>query len=87
MIESIYLIESIREKHRIAPILAERERYLRYLCEIGVRRERVREVASMLLNVVRLLELNVRRPVGRMKSHAVASVESRPIRTSTSQTR
>ena len=64
VIESIYLIESIREKHRIAPMFAERERYLRYLSEIGVRRERVREVASMLLHVVRLLELNVTRPVG-----------------------
>lgn len=63
MIDSIFLIESIREKHRTAPCLTERERYLAYLFEIGTRRERIRNVASMLLHVVRLLKLDSSRPV------------------------
>ena len=64
MIDSVFLIESVREKHRRAPLFAERERYLRYLFEIGIRRERVRNVATMLLHVVRLLKLDSSRPVG-----------------------
>jgi hypothetical protein len=64
MIDSVFLVESIREKHRKAPLLAERERYLAYLFEIGTRRERVRNVATMLLHIVRLLELNSPRHVG-----------------------
>ena len=63
MIDSVFLIESIREKHRTAPCLAERERYVTYLCEMGTRRERVRNVASMLLHVVRMLRLDSLRPV------------------------
>jgi integrase/recombinase XerD len=63
MIDSVFLVESLREKHRNAPCLRERERYLTYLCEIGTRRERVRNVASMLLHVVRLLKLESSRLV------------------------
>jgi integrase/recombinase XerD len=58
MIDSVFLVESIREKHRKAPLLVEREKYIEYLFEIGTRRERVRNVATMLLHIVRLLELN-----------------------------
>ena len=50
MMDSVFLIESIRETHRTAPLFAEREKYLRYLLEIGIRRERVRNVATMLLH-------------------------------------
>lgn len=64
MIESIFLVESVREKHRNAPLFAERERYLAYLFEIGAQRERLRSVARMLLHVVRLLKLESSRPVG-----------------------
>jgi integrase/recombinase XerD len=64
MIDSVFLIESVREKHREAPLFAERERYLTYLFEIGTRRERVRNVATILLHVVRLLKLDSTRPVG-----------------------
>jgi|SRR6185437_13007392 len=64
MIDSIFLIESVREKHRRAPLFAEREKYLSYLLEIGTRRERVRNVACMLLNIVRLLKLDSFRQVG-----------------------
>jgi integrase/recombinase XerD len=63
MIDSVFLIESVREKHRQAPLLLERERYLAYLFGIGTRRERVRNVATMLLHVVRILELQSSRPV------------------------
>jgi len=64
MIDSVFLIESDRQKHRTAPLFQERERYLTYLFEIGSRRERVRDVATMLLHVVRLLELESPRPIG-----------------------
>ncbi len=64
MIDSVFLIESVRETHRRAPLFAERERYLRYLFEIGIGRERIRNVATMLLHIVRLLKLDSSRPVG-----------------------
>jgi integrase/recombinase XerD len=64
MIDSVFLVECERKKHREAPLLRERERYLTYLFEIGTRRERIRNVATMLLHVVRLLELETPRPVG-----------------------
>lgn len=64
MIDSVFLIESVREKHRRAPLLAERERYLTYLFEIGTRREQVRSIACMLLQVVQALKLHTARPVG-----------------------
>ena len=64
LLNSVFLIESVRAKHRQAPLFAERERYLTYLVEIGTRREHVRNVAAMLLHVVRLLNLNSSRPVG-----------------------
>jgi len=64
MIDSVYLIASVREKHRKAPLFVEREKYLSYLLEIGTDRERVRSVATMLLHVVRLLQLDSLRPVG-----------------------
>ena len=63
MIDSVFFDESVREKHRKAPLFAEREKYLTYLFEIGTRRERVRNVATMLLHVVRLLKLESSRPV------------------------
>lgn len=64
MINSIFFTESIREKHRKAPLLAERERYLAYLFEIGAKREHLQSVARMLLHVIRLLKLHSSRPVG-----------------------
>lgn len=64
MMDSVFLVANIREKHRKAPLLMERERYLAYLFEIGTRRERVRNVATMLLHIVRLLELDSPRLVG-----------------------
>src|SRR4051812_32751877 len=63
MIDSVFLVERFRDIHRKAPCLTEREEYLAYLFEIGTRRERVRNVATMLLHVVRLLKLDSSRPV------------------------
>lgn len=63
-IDSVFLVESVREKHRTAPLFAERDRYLAYLAEIGTHRERIRSIATMLLHVVRLLDLRSFRPVG-----------------------
>jgi site-specific recombinase XerD len=64
MIDSVFLIESLREKHRNAPLLAERERYLTYLLQIGGHRAHVREIANMLLTVIQVLKLDSTRPVG-----------------------
>ncbi len=64
MIDSVFLIESLREKHRNAPLLAERERYLTYLLQIGAHRAHVRDIANMLLAVVQVLNLDSTRPVG-----------------------
>jgi integrase/recombinase XerD len=63
MIDFVYLTESVREKHRNAPLFVERQKYLTYLSEIGTDRKRVRHVATMLLHVVRLLRLDSPRPV------------------------
>lgn len=64
MIDSVFLAERLREEHREAPLLAERERYLTYLFAIGLPRVRVRNAATMLLHVVQLLKLDSSRPVG-----------------------
>lgn len=62
--DSVFLVESVREKHRNAPLLAEREKYLAHLFEIGGRRRNVRKIATMLLNVVRVFRLESPRPIG-----------------------
>lgn len=64
MIDSVFLVRSILEKHRNAPLVEERERYLTYLFEIGTCRDRLRDIATLLLHVVRLLNLESMRPVG-----------------------
>jgi site-specific recombinase XerD len=64
MIDSIYLFQSSRDKQRMAPMFMERERYLRYLSQIGTSRQSIKIVATMLLHVVRVLELKATRPVG-----------------------
>jgi len=64
VIETVFVDERVWEKHRLAPLLPEREQYLKYLSEIGTRRERIRNIATMLLHVVRLLKLESLHPVG-----------------------
>ncbi|WP_109487960.1 site-specific integrase [Occallatibacter savannae] len=62
-IDSVFQIDTLREQHQSAPLLREREKYLNYLFQIGTRRERVRNVATMLLHVMRLLEFEEPRSV------------------------
>src|ERR1700754_1773109 len=57
MIDHIFVFESTRSRQRIAPLLKEREEYLRYLLQQGVGISRLRTVAAMLLNIVRLFDL------------------------------
>ena len=62
--DSVFADLRVSDKHRRAPLFAEREKYLTYLTEIGVRRMRLQKVATMLLHVVRLLNLESPRPIG-----------------------
>jgi integrase/recombinase XerD len=63
MIESIFVFESTRARQREAPLLKEREQYLSYMLSEGVSKQRVRTIASMLLHVIRLMELSCLRVV------------------------
>jgi integrase/recombinase XerD len=63
MIESIFVFESTRARQREAPLLQEREQYLSYMLSEGVSKQRVRTIASMLLHVIRLMELSCLRVV------------------------
>lgn len=63
MIDSLFSLECVREKHRQAPMLVEREKYLSYLAEIGVQQRRLKLIANMLIHVVRLLEIEEIRPI------------------------
>jgi hypothetical protein len=58
MIENIFTVESARLRHREAPMLEERERYLSHLFNQGTSVHRVQIIASMLLHVIRLMELS-----------------------------
>jgi hypothetical protein len=63
MIETLFTWPSVRSKQLEAPLLKEREQYLRHMLNEGVSIEHVKTVATMLLHVVRLLELNRPRTV------------------------
>src|SRR5712664_4961173 len=63
MIESLFVFESTRSRQRNAPLLKERGEYLSYMLDQGVSRQRVRTIASMLLHIVRLMELSCPRAV------------------------
>ena len=63
MIEDIFAFESSRIRQREAPLFKEREQYLSYMLDQGVSRARLKSVASMLLHVVRLLDLETLRLV------------------------
>jgi hypothetical protein len=57
MIESIFVFKSTRSRQREAPLFREREQYLSYMLDQGVSKQRLRTIASMLLHVIRLMEL------------------------------
>jgi integrase/recombinase XerD len=63
MIEDIYVRERSRIRQRNAPLFKEREQYLSYMLDRGVSKRRLKSVASMLLHVVRLLNLETLRVV------------------------
>jgi hypothetical protein len=65
MIDNLFAWKRIQTKQREAPLLKERERYLLALLNQGVCKGRVRSIASVLLHVIRLLELHQMRPVSR----------------------
>ena len=58
MIESLFSKQNVRSKQLTAPLLREREEYLVRLLSQEVSTTRVRDIASMLLHVVRLLKLD-----------------------------
>lgn len=63
MFDGLFTYQSARSKQREAPLLLQREQYLSHIYHEGVSKERVRSVASMLLHIVRLMELNNLREV------------------------
>ena len=69
MIENLFVFESTRLRQRGAPLLEEREQYLSHMLEQGVSRQRVRTIASMLLHIVRLMELTSVRSVDMTEIH------------------
>jgi integrase/recombinase XerD len=63
MIEGLFTWPCVRSKQLEAPLLKEREQYLFHLLSQEVSTARVRTIASMLLHIVRLLELDCPRIV------------------------
>jgi hypothetical protein len=58
MIETISPWPSVRLRHESAPLLKEREQYLKHLLQLGYSRVSVRNTAAYLVHVVRLLNMN-----------------------------
>jgi len=52
MIELIFFWKRVQERHRCAPLLKERERYLVHRREHGFTRERLSTTANLLLQIV-----------------------------------
>jgi hypothetical protein len=73
MIDSVFLGDTIREKHRNAPLFAERDSYLTHLLQNGCRRRSVRNVASMLLMSCACSKWTHLGPWGWMKSREVVN--------------
>ena len=61
--DEIYAFKSAKDRHRAAPLLKEREQYLRHLLDEGVDRKSVRYRAAYLIHAVRLLGLTELRAV------------------------
>jgi integrase/recombinase XerD len=65
MIESLFTWPRLRQKQSTAPLLKQREDYLSHLLSLGISTQRVRTVATMLLHIMRLMELDCPR-IGNM---------------------
>jgi integrase/recombinase XerD len=63
MIEGILEEPLALTRHRMAPLLGEREEFLSLLLRQGTSHHRVRSVAAYLIHIVRLMELTSLRSV------------------------
>ena len=63
MIETIFVLERARQRQREAPLLRERELFLAHLLQLGCDLKQVRSIASLLLHVIRLLQLQTLRHI------------------------
>ena len=63
MMDSIWEQAGARRRHRVAPLLKEREQYLSHLLQRGTSQHRVRSVAAYLIHIIRLMELTTLRKV------------------------
>src|ERR1700733_11236197 len=72
--ETLFVVPSARSRHEAAPLWPERERYLLHLLRQGTSRQNVRSTASVLLQVVRLLELSTMRTVDCSEIEAAAKI-------------
>ena len=57
MIETIFTFESSRSRQRAAPLLQLREDFLAYLHREGIKIQRLRSIAGMLLQIIRIMNL------------------------------
>lgn len=65
MIETLSPFPIVRMRHEAAPLLAEREQYLRHLLQRGFNRAVVRCTAAYLIHIVRIMQLTELRTVNR----------------------
>jgi integrase/recombinase XerD len=63
MMDSILEQSWARRRHRVAPLLKEREQYLSHLLQRGTSKHRVRSVAAYLIHIIRLMKLTTLRRV------------------------
>jgi integrase/recombinase XerD len=67
VIETISPWPSVRLRHESAPLLKEREQYLKHLSQQGYSRVSIRNTAAYLVHVVRLLNMNSMRIIPQQK--------------------
>ena len=63
MIDTIFVLERARQRQKEAPLLRERELFLAHLIQSGCDLKQVRSIASFLLHVIRLLQLQTLRSI------------------------
>ena len=68
--EQISRFPSVRARHETAPLLLEREQYLRYLLERGFKRNVIRCTAAYLIHIIRIMQLTELRTVHREEIEA-----------------
>ncbi len=64
MMDSILEQSAARRRHRVVPLLKEREQFLSHLLQRGTSQNRVRSVAAYLIHIIRLMELTTLRKCG-----------------------